>query len=60
MLAKLGEAHKATGYGCSAAGEGLPCCLDILTEDPAAYDPARVTEARALFTRYRQQLAGKS
>jgi hypothetical protein len=53
LAGKLSAAHDAVGYNCSAASEGLECCLDILLDDPEKYAPARVAEAQELLSQYR-------
>lgn len=53
LAGKLRAAHDAAGYCCSAASEGLECCLDILLDDPAKYTPAKIAEAQELLSRYR-------
>jgi hypothetical protein len=59
ILALIRAAHEdeTTDMCCSAHCEGLSCCIDVLLDDPAKYEPARVTEAVELLERWRQQLA---
>lgn len=59
ILNLLREAHSdpTADLCCAAHAEGLNCCIDILLDDPAAYDPATVAEAEDLLRRYREQLA---
>jgi hypothetical protein len=40
---------------CNAHCEGLNCCIDILTEDPAKYAPEKVAEALRVLDRWREQ-----
>lgn len=57
ILATIRAAHEdeTTDMCCNAHCEGLSCCIDILLDDPARYEPARVTEAVELLECWRRQ-----
>lgn len=55
LLAQLREAHNAVGFNCSAASEGMVCCVDILLSDPSGYSPANVAAAEELVEHWRQE-----
>lgn len=60
ILALLREAHSdpVNDMCCAAHSEGMDCCIDILLDDPALYEPGRISEAEDLLRRYREQHPG--
>lgn len=58
VLSQLRLAHQdaAVDLCCSAHCEGQQCCIDILLDDPAMYDPGKITAAEELLHQYRQSL----
>ena len=57
ILDVIRAAHgdKTVTMCCNAHCEGLACCIDILTSDPAQYEAGKVAAAEQLLERWRQQ-----
>lgn len=58
ILAQIRAAHddKTVSICCNAHGEGQDCCIDILLDDPARYEPGKITEAEDVLRRWQEQL----
>ena len=53
-LASLRAAHAVVGSRCAAHSEGMACCIDVVTADPARYAPERVAAARKTVAAYNE------